>query len=79
MLERLLKFYLKHTGKQYLIPFLDGLTNIGQPGTVMFPTELLEQGLSLVLSGLSNTLATQSNLDWVWPYWLEKQMERLFL
>ena len=75
MFEKLIKFYLKWTGKPHLISFLDGLLNIGRPGVVLFPVELLEQGLSLVLSGLNNTMATQSNLDWVWPMWLEEQQD----
>ena len=37
------------------------------------PPELLEQGLGLVLSGLNNTMAVQSNLDWIWPLWIEHQ------
>ncbi|MDJ0836366.1 MAG: hypothetical protein QNK37_07585 [Acidobacteriota bacterium] len=75
MFERLAKTYLKWTGKQHLIPFLDGLLNIGRPGTVFFPMELIEQGVGLVLSGLNNTLATQSHPDWVWPWWLERQQD----
>ncbi len=49
--------------------------HIGRPSRVIFPTELLEQGLSLVLSGLNNTMAFQSNPDWVWPYWYERQRD----
>jgi len=73
LIEHLLKFYLKLSKKEYLLPFIEGLENLGRPSTVTFPVELMEQGLGLVLSGLSNTLATQTNLDWVWPYWLERQ------
>jgi len=75
LFERLIKAYLKWTGKKHLIPFLDGLINIGRPGTVFFPMELIEQGVGLVLSGLNNTLATQSHPDWVWPWWLERQQD----
>ncbi len=35
----------------------------------------MEQGLAIVLSGLSNTMAIQSNLDWVWPMWVERQLD----
>lgn len=75
LIDRIIKMYLKMTRKHYLVPFIEGLVNLGRPSSVTFPVELLEQGLGLVLSGLSNTMATQTNLDWVWPYWLERQQD----
>ena len=27
------------------------------------------------LRGLLNTLAIQSNRDWVWPFWVERQFD----
>lgn len=75
MIESIVKFWLEKTGKGYLASFMDGLTHIGRPSRVMFPTELVEQGLSLILTGLNNTMACQSNPDWVWPYWYERQRD----
>lgn len=75
MFERIARTYLKWTGKKHLVPFLDGLFNIGRPSTVFFPLELMEQGVGLLLSGLNNTLATQSHPDWIWPWWLERQQD----
>lgn len=75
MLEKILHAYLRWTGKGYLARFLDGLAYLGRPSTVAFPMELMEQGLAIVLSGLSNTMAIQSNLDWVWPMWVERQLD----
>ncbi len=75
LIDRLLKLYLKLTRKHYLIPFIEGLVNLGRPSNVTFPVELLEQGLGIVLSGLNNTMAAQTNLAWVWPYWLERQQD----
>ncbi|MBW8890003.1 MAG: hypothetical protein JF616_19785 [Fibrobacteres bacterium] len=75
MLEKILHAYLKWTGKGYLVRFLDGLSHLGRPASVAFPLELMEQGLAIVLSGLSNTMAIQSNLDWVWPLWVERQLD----
>lgn len=74
MLPLLVRKALQFTGKRHLIPFLDGLTYLGRPSQVPFPGELLEQGLAIVLSGLNNTLAVQSNPDWVWPHWVERQI-----
>lgn len=73
MFNKLLKSYFKMTGNEHLCSFLDGLFHLGKPSQVFFPSELLSQGLGLVLSGLNNTMANQSNLNWVWPYWLERQ------
>jgi hypothetical protein len=74
MMLNLLRRAMKVTGKQYLVPFLDGLVHLGRPSQVPFPVELLEQGLAMLLSGLSNTVAMQSNPDWVWPHWVERQI-----
>jgi len=49
--------------------------HIGRPSEVMFPRELIGQGVSIVLSGLNNTLAFQSNPDWIWPLWYERQRD----
>lgn len=73
LIRKLFKYYLQKTGKKYLTRFVDGLNHLGRPASVFFPPELLEQGLSLVLTGLNNTLAIQSNLNWIWPYWVEQQ------
>ncbi len=75
MLEKILQTYLHWSGKGYLVRFLDGLSHLGRPSTVAFPMELMEQGLAIVLSGLNNTMAIQSNLDWIWPLWVERQVD----
>lgn len=73
MLIKALRLYLKVKGLSYLIPFIEGVNHLGRPAESFFPTELFEQGVSLFLAGLNNTMAFQSNADWVWPYWLEVQ------
>jgi hypothetical protein len=73
MLIKALSLYLKKTGRNYLIPFIEGVNHLGRPADSFFPSELFEQGVSLFLSGLNNTMAFQSNPSWVWPYWLEIQ------
>ncbi len=37
------------------------------------PIELLRAGLVFHARGLINTKAIQHNLDWIWPYWVERQ------
>ncbi|MBN8218310.1 MAG: hypothetical protein J0L75_16825 [Spirochaetes bacterium] len=59
----------------HLIPYINGLVYLGRPARVGFPIELLSQGISVLLSGLNNTMAIQSNPGWVWPYWVERQTD----
>ncbi len=73
--EILFGAYLRWTGKRHLTPLLKSLKHAGRPADIAFPGELMEQGLSLVLAGLNNTLAMQSNSSWVWPYWVERQID----
>ena len=74
MLTYLIRILLKLTNKNHLIQFLDGLSAIGKPTQVLYPGELLEQAALLGLSGLNNTLAIHSNQNWIWPYWVERQL-----
>ncbi len=59
--------------------FLDPVGLIGrlrgfaQPSEVAEPIELLRAGMLFHARGLVNTKAIQNNLDWVWPFWVEKQ------
>ena len=57
------------------IKLLSQLENFAQPSEVAVPTELLRSGAVLHARGLINSLAIQHNLDWVWPYWVERQYD----
>ena len=63
--------------------FLDPLTILAQmqrfakPSEVGEPVELLRAGMVFHARGLLNTRAIQHNLDWVWPYWVERQFDPL--
>lgn len=70
----MIRLFLKLTNRNHLIQFLDGLHAIGKPTDVLYPVELVEQAALLGLSGLNNTLAIQSNQHWIWPYWVERQL-----
>lgn len=52
---------------------LSRLEGFGQPLDVKQPLELLRAGVVFHSRGLLNTGAIQHNLDWVWPYWVERQ------
>lgn len=51
------------------------LQNFSQPSEVAEPIELLRAGVIMHARGLVNSRAIQHNLDWVWPYWVEKQFD----
>ncbi len=55
------------------ISFLAKLRGFAQPSEVAEPIELLRAGFLFHARGLINTKAIQNNLDWVWPYWVERQ------
>ena len=57
------------------IKVLAQLSRFGQPSEVMVPTELLRSGALLHARGLINSQAIQHNLDWVWPYWVNRQFD----
>jgi hypothetical protein len=52
---------------------LTRLQNFAQPSEVEQPIELLRAGVLFHARGLINTKAIQHNLDWIWPYWVERQ------
>ncbi len=57
------------------INVLSQLSRFGQPSQVLVPTELLRSGALFHARGLINSQAIQHNLDWIWPYWVERQFD----
>lgn len=41
------------------------------------PLEIVRNAVVFHARGLINTRAIQNNLDWVWPYWIERQFDPL--
>lgn len=54
---------------------LSRLHRFAQPSEVAEPVELLRAGVVFHARGLINSRAIQHNLDWVWPYWVERQFD----
>ncbi len=73
--DALMEGYLRWTGKRHLLPLFRSLKHAGRPAEIAFPEELVEQGLSVLLAGLNNTLIVQGNPAWVWPWWAERQID----
>jgi hypothetical protein len=74
MWRRLLTFALRAFGWGHWDPFLRALSNQGRPSPVFFPPELVDQGLSFALTGLTNTFAFQGHGSWALPWWAEQQV-----
>ncbi len=79
MLKRIFpwKLLLKRTASSYgfidPIGFLARMRQFSQPSEIAEPIELLRAGVQFHARGLLNTRAIQTNLDWLWPYWVERQ------
>ena len=59
------------------IALLSRLHRFAQPSEVTEPIELLRAGVVFHARGLLNARSIQHNLDWVWPYWVERQFDPL--
>ena len=57
------------------IALLARLNRLAQPSEVNEPIELLRAGVVMHARGLINSRVIQHNLDWVWPYWVERQFD----
>ncbi|MFG0330721.1 MAG: hypothetical protein ACF8PN_12590 [Phycisphaerales bacterium] len=57
------------------VALLSRLHRFAQPSEVAEPIELLRAGVVFHARGLINTRAIQHNLDWVWPFWIERQFD----
>lgn len=57
------------------VRLLAQLSKFSQPSEVAEPIELLRAGVIFHARGLINSRVIQHNLDWVWPYWIERQFD----
>jgi hypothetical protein len=71
------RYLVKHAARHYGVldpaPLMAKLRGFAQPSEVAEPIELLRAGIVFHARGLVNAKAIQHNLDWVWPYWVERQ------
>ena len=51
------------------------ISAIGQPAQTHAPLGLLRAGAVLHARGFMNNNVIQHNLDWVWPFWVERQFD----
>ena len=55
--------------------WLARIRNFAQPSEVQEPIELVRAGVLFHARGIVNARAIQHNLDWVWPYWAQRQFD----
>jgi len=71
------KFFVRHAARRYGVldpaTLLARVRRFAQPSEVQEPIELLRAGIIFHARGLVNAKAIQHNLDWVWPFWVERQ------
>lgn len=54
---------------------LEASLKLGQKTAVTFPKEVIASSLSFASTGLLNMFAIQCNLDWVMPFWVNRQYD----
>ncbi len=57
------------------VNLLTRLDRFAQPSEVRAPMQLLRAGAVFHARGLLNSRVIQNNLDWVWPYWVQRQFD----
>ncbi len=71
------RFIVRHLARTH--GFIDPLAllakarRFAKPSEVAEPMELLRAGMVFHARGLINSRVIQHNLDWIWPYWIERQ------
>lgn len=59
------------------VKILFRIESFSQPIDIRKPLEMLRSGMVFHARGIMNTSAIQHNLDWIWPYWVERQYNPL--
>jgi len=71
----IIRFAARRYGVMDPISWLARLRAFARPSEVQEPIELLRAGIVFHARGLVNVKAIQHNLDWVWPFWVERQFK----
>jgi hypothetical protein len=58
-----------------IVRYLTTLQRLGETVEVELPRELLPVGARTVFRAVRTRAAAQLGVDWVWPYWLERQLD----
>lgn len=69
-----LKKILKILKLKNLEPYLESLLSMGRKSEVTFPNELVPLNLEILLKGLLTSRVFEINSNWIYPYWIEEQL-----
>lgn len=73
------RFIIRQVARRnrFLDPFkiMARVKNLAQPSEIAAPLELVRAGFAFHARGFVNSQAVQHNLDWIWPYWIERQYD----
>lgn len=73
------KYLVRHLARAHgfidPVNVLARLERFAHPSEVSTPLELLRAGVVFHARGLVNTKAIQHNLDWLWPFWVQRQFD----
>ncbi|MCX8095720.1 MAG: hypothetical protein N3D74_06000 [Caldisericia bacterium] len=69
-----LKKILKILKLKNLEPYIDSLISMGRKSEVTFPNELLPLNLEILAKGLLTSRVFEINSNWVYPFWIEEQL-----
>ena len=58
-----------------IVRYLSTFQRLGETVEVQLPGELLPVGARTVFRALRTRAAAQLGVDWVWPYWLDRQLD----
>jgi len=58
-----------------IVNYLSTFQRLGETFEVQLPSELLPVGARTLLRALRTRSAAQLGVDWVWPYWLHRQLD----
>lgn len=69
-----LKKILRILKLKNLEPYLESLLSMGRKSEVAFPNELLPLNLEILAKGLLTSRVFEINSNWVYPFWIEEQL-----
>lgn len=75
--KNILSYAARSHGFPDPVGLVESLNKFAQPSEVMAPLELIRAGALFQARGLINSQVIQHNLDWIWPYWVERQFDPL--
>lgn len=73
-MNKILNILLKILKLKNLSLYLKSLLSMGKKSEVSFPNELIPLNLEVIIRGLLTSRIFEVNSDWIYPYWMERQL-----